>query len=280
MDTLKLLNIINKEDKIVPEVVEKSIPEIIGIVEEATKRISKGGRMIYVGAGTAGRLGVLDAAECVPTFGVSPGTVIAVIAGGYDSINHPNEGAEDSFSSGEAEMDRIAVGRDDIVIGIVASGKAPYVLGALKRAGELKAVTAAIVNVSNPAVGKYCNYLVTLLVGPEVIAGSSRMKAGTSEKLVLNMISTAVFVKLGKVYDNLMIDLRPVNEKLKERMVSIVRKITGVDRDSSLSALIKAEWNLKVAIIMVFSPMPLENAKNMLALCNENLRCVLSKLER
>ena len=125
MDTVKLLHIINKEDKIVPEVVEKSIPEIIGIVEEATKQISKGGRMIYVGAGTAGRLGVLDAAECVPTFGASPETVIAVIAGGYNSISHPTEGAEDSFSSGEAKMDRIAVGRDDIVIGIVASGRAP-----------------------------------------------------------------------------------------------------------------------------------------------------------
>ncbi|MCL4452151.1 MAG: N-acetylmuramic acid 6-phosphate etherase [Candidatus Thermoplasmatota archaeon] len=280
MDTVKLLHIINKEDKIVPEVVEKSIPEIIGIVEEATKQISKGGRMIYVGAGTAGRLGVLDAAECVPTFGASPETVIAVIAGGYNSISHPTEGAEDSFSSGEAEMDRIAVGRDDIVIGIVASGRAPYVMGALKRAGELKAVTAAIVNVSNPAVRKYCDHLVTLLVGPEVIAGSSRMKAGTSEKLVLNMISTAVFVKLGKVYDNLMIDIRPVNEKLKERMVNIVRKITDVNRDSALSALIEADWNIKAAIIMVLNPMSLENAKNILALCNGNLRCALSKFKK
>lgn len=280
MDTVKLLHIINKEDKIVPEVVEKSIPEIIGIVEEATKQISKGGRMIYVGAGTAGRLGVLDAAECVPTFGASPETVIAVIAGGYNSISHPTEGAEDSFSSGEAKMDRIAVGRDDIVIGIVASGRAPYVMGALKRAGELKAVTAAIVNVSNPAVRKYCDHLVTLLVGPEVIAGSSRMKAGTSEKLVLNMISTAVFVKLGKVYDNLMIDIRPVNEKLKERMVNIVRKITDVNRDSALSALIEADWNIKAAIIMVLNPMSLENAKNILALCNGNLRCALSKFKK
>jgi N-acetylmuramic acid 6-phosphate etherase len=177
-------------------------------------------------------------------------------------------------------MDKLGIGKDDIVIGIVASGKAPYVIGALKRARELKAITAAIVNVSNPVVGKYCDHIVTLLVGPEVIAGSSRMKAGTSEKLVLNMISTAVFVRLGKVYDNLMIDLHPVNEKLKERMVNIVRKITDVNRDSALSALIEADWNIKAAIIMVLNPMSLENAKNILALCNGNLRCALSKFKK
>lgn len=279
MDTANLLKIINKEDKIVPVVVERSIPEITGIVEDAVKQISKGGRIIYIGAGTAGRLGILDAAECMPTFGIAPGTVIAVIAGGSNSLIQPMEGAEDNFLSGEAEMDKLGIGKDDIVIGIVASGKAPYVIGALKRARELKAITAAIVNVSNPVVGKYCDHIVTLLVGPEVIAGSSRMKAGTSEKLVLNMISTAVFVRLGKVYDNLMIDLHPVNEKLKERMVNIVRKITGVNHDSALSSLTKADWNLKIAIIIVVHPMSLEDARKMLNKCNGNLRCVLSDLK-
>ena len=278
-DTETLLKIINDEDKIVPGVVEKAIPEIVGIVEEAVRRIGRGGRLIYVGAGTAGRLGVLDAAECIPTFNALPGTVVPVIAGGYNSIIQPTEGVEDNLSLGAEEMDKIGVGKDDIVVGIVASGKAPYVIGALKRGRELGAATGAIVNVSKPAIGKYCDYLVTLLVGPEVVAGSSRMKAGTSEKLVLNMISTSTFVRLGKVYDNLMIDLRPVNEKLKERMINILRKITGADHDSALSTLIKAEWDLKAAVIMFIHSMPAENAKKILLEYGGNLRNALSSFK-
>lgn len=225
-------------------------------------------------------MGILDAAECIPTFGVSPGTVVPVIAGGFTSIIQPTEGAEDSQPSGTEEMDKLGIGKNDFVIGIVASGRAPYIIGALKRAKELGAATGAIVNVSNPAVGEYCDYLVTLLVGPEVIAGSSRMKAGTSEKLVLNMISTAVFVRLGKVYDNLMIDLRPANEKLRERMVNIARRITGSDRDTAFSALVEANWDIKAATIMILNPMNLENAHKILNECNGNLRAALTKLAK
>ena len=225
-------------------------------------------------------MGILDAAECIPTFGIPPGTVVPVIAGGFNSIIQPTEGAEDSQFSGNEEMDKIGVGKNDFVIGIVASGKAPYVIGALKRAKELGAATGAIVNVSNPVVKEYCDYMVTLLVGPEVIAGSSRMKAGTSEKLVLNMISTAVFVRLGKVYDNLMIDLRPANEKLRERMVNIVRRITGSDRDTVFSVLVEANWDIKAATIMIIYPMKLENAHKILKECDGNLRAALSRLAK
>lgn len=274
-DTKSILKTINDEDKIVPEVISGEIPAIAEIVDSIVNGMRLGGRLIYVGAGTAGRLGILDAAECGPTFGVPQGVVVPVMAGGKSSFVTPSEGVEDNSETGSKDVESLEVGPKDVVLGIVSSGKAPYVIGALKKARELGAKTGAIVNVSNPDVADHCNYLIKLLVGPEVIAGSSRMKAGTSEKLVLNMISTAVFVKLGKIYDNMMVDLKPVNEKLRERMVNVLSRIMGVDDSKAKDALVKAEWNLKAAALMLRRPMELNTAIDTLNRCNGNLRCAL-----
>ena len=275
LDTESVLRIINEEDKKVPYLVEKALPDITKAVDSIAKLIASGGRLIYVGAGTAGRLGFLDAAECVPTFGIPRGTVISVIAGGAGSIVNAKEGAEDCHSCGGRRMSALKVGPNDFVMGIAASGKAPFVIGALKRAKERGATTGALVNVSNPVISEYADNVITVLVGPEVIAGSSRMKAGTAEKLVLNMISTAVFVKLGRVFDNMMIELRPHNEKMRERSVRILSTITKADYDLSSKTLERAGWNIKTATVMLMRNLEVAEAEERLLRANGNLRNAL-----
>lgn len=275
LDTESILRVINEEDRKVPHLVEKALPDITKTANAVAKSIAAGGRLIYVGAGTAGRLGFLDAAECVPTFGIPRGTVISVIAGGASSIVNANEGAEDCHSCGGRRMSAMKVGQSDFVMGIAASGKAPFVIGALKRARERGATTGALVNVSNAAISEYADYLITLLVGPEVIAGSSRMKAGTAEKLVLNMISTAVFVKLGRVYDNMMVELKPHNGKMKERSIHILSAITEADCSLSKKILESAGWDIKTSAVMVLKDVGRAEAEKRLFRTKGNLRNAL-----
>ncbi len=275
LDTETLLRTINGEDRKVPDIVAGALPVIAKVTDAVAKCIGGGGRLIYVGAGTAGRLGFLDAAECVPTFGIPAGRVVSVMAGGIRAVSRAREKAEDCASCGAGRMNALKVGKRDFVMGIAASGKAPFVIGALKRAKERGGSTGALVNVSNAAVSEYADHVITLLVGPEVIAGSSRMKAGTSEKLVLNMISTAVFVKLGKVYGNMMTELGPHNEKMRERSVRILSTITGGGDDRSVAALEKSGWDIKTAAIMILKNVDAKKAERRLSAAKGNLRNAL-----
>ena len=275
MGTLDIIRTINSEDKTVPDVVGGALPAIAAAVDAVTASLRSGGRLIYVGAGTAGRLGCLDAAECVPTFGISPGTVIPVIAGGSRAFMSAVEGAEDCRSCGAARMSRLKVGPADFVMAVVASGKAPFVLGAMERAKGRGAGTGAIVNIRNAAVSQYCGFTIELLVGPEVIAGSSRMKAGMAEKLVLNMISTAAFVRLGRVYGNLMVGLKPLNSKIRERSVRILSTITGSTHDEAEGALAGAGWDIRVASLMLLKGLEPKEARRRLESAQWSLRAAL-----
>lgn len=275
LDTLSILRTINEEDRKVPDVVAGALQVIANVADAAAACIGSGGRLVYVGAGTAGRLGFLDAAECIPTFGIPEGVVVPVIAGGVRSITRAREKAEDCVSCGARRMDALKIGKRDFVMGIAASGKAPFVMGAMRRAKERGAACAALVNVSNPDISEFADYVIALLVGPEVIAGSSRMKAGMAEKLTLNMISTTVFVKLGRVYDNMMVELKPHNEKMRERTVLILSGITGAGHDRAAEVLEEAGWNIKTAAVMILKDVKAADAEAMLSVAKGNLRNAL-----
>ncbi|HEY8500002.1 MAG TPA: N-acetylmuramic acid 6-phosphate etherase [Clostridia bacterium] len=226
MNTEEMLYVINSEDKTVAYAVEKEIPNIARAVDLITAKLKEGGRLIYVGAGTSGRLGIIDASECPPTFGTEPGTVYAMIAGGDTALRNAVEGAEDSYESGEADILNINISEKDVVVGISASGSARYVIGALTEAKKKGAAAIAVCN-SNPCpVLEIADIGISPIVGPEVIMGSTRMKAGTSQKMVLNMLTTASMIKLGKVYKNLMVDMVLSNKKLKNRMKRIIMLAT------------------------------------------------------
>lgn len=247
----EILKVMNEEDQTVPLAVEKAIPEIEKAVKFAIDSFQKGGRLIYIGAGTSGRLGILDASECPPTFGVDPGMVQGIIAGGLEAISRAIEGAEDNETLGGDDLKRIGLTENDTVVGIAASGRTPYVIGALKYAKQIGAKTVAISNNKNSRIGKLVDVAIEVETGPEVITGSTRLKAGTAQKLVLNMISTASMIGIGKVYENLMVDVQPTNEKLVNRAQRIIMEATGCDRETASKALDLAEKNVKAAIIMI-----------------------------
>lgn len=249
--SIEILRIINAEDKTVPFAVEKAIDHIAGLVDDIVAAFRKGGRLIYIGAGTSGRLGILDASECPPTYGVPPTMVQGLIAGGSDALVRSIEGAEDDPEDGVRELDRIGFGPDDVLIGITASGQAAYVLGAMARAREIGAVVAAISCNHGSKTFKYAKHTIFLDVGPEVVTGSTRMKAGTAQKLVLNMITTASMIRLGKVFHNLMVDLKPVNRKLVERSKRLIRQATGCTKEEAETAFEASGGRPKIAIIMV-----------------------------
>jgi N-acetylmuramic acid 6-phosphate etherase len=251
MESIEILRIINSEDKTVPFAVEKALEPVAALVDDVVAAFRKGGRLVYIGAGTSGRLGVLDASECPPTFGVPPTMVQGLIAGGRDALIRSIEGAEDDLEAGVRELEAIGFGKDDVLVGITASGQAPYVLGAMAKARDLGAVVAAISCNQGSKTFKYAKHAILLNVGPEVVTGSSRMKAGTAQKLVLNMISTASMIRLGKVYHNLMVDLSPVNRKLIERSKRLVRQATGCSREEAERAFLDSGNKPKIAIIMV-----------------------------
>lgn len=250
-NTRELLTVINNEDRTVACAVDKEIPHIAAAVEKIVTALRSGGRLIYIGAGTSGRLGVLDAAECPPTFGVEPGRVIGLIAGGETALVQAVEGAEDDTREAVAQLQAVAVNAQDVVVGLAASGRTPYVIAGLEYANAVGAFTVAISCTPDSAVSKVAKSAITPLVGPEVITGSTRMKAGTAQKLVLNMLTTATMVRLGKVYGNLMVDVQPTNRKLVERAKRIVAAATGVSREQAGEVLAQAGLNPKTAIVMI-----------------------------
>lgn len=264
LDTEQLLRVINDEDNTVASAVAKEIQHIAAAVEQITAALREGGRLIYFGAGTSGRLGVLDAAECPPTFGVEPGQVIGLIAGGNRALLEAVEGAEDQYDGAINQFQEINLTAGDVVVGLAASGRTPYVVGGLEYANQVGAFTVAISCTPGSSVSKVAKLAITPLVGPEVITGSTRMKAGTAQKLVLNMLTTATMIRLGKVYGNLMVDVRPTNAKLVERAKRIVAQAAGVSRDRAGEVLTQAGMNPKKAIIMLKQECSAEQAASTL----------------
>jgi N-acetylmuramic acid 6-phosphate etherase len=263
---LELVELVNAEDAGVPGAVARARADIARTIELVERAFRAGGRLVYVGAGTSGRLGVLDAAECPPTFGTPPEMVVGVIAGGSAALLRSVEGAEDDVNAAIAEMDARRIGPDDVVLGIAASATTPYVRAALGRAQALGAATV-LLSCSEPPVllRETCDACITVLVGPEVVTGSTRMKAGTATKLVLNTVTTGAMVRLGKVYGNLMVDLRAWNAKLVDRAERIVMETTGADRAAARAAIEAAEGGVKRAIVMLRRGVGREEADRLLA---------------
>lgn len=246
----EILTALNEEDKRVPEAVARVIPEIEEAVLRIVKALSAGGRLFYVGAGTSGRLGVLDASECPPTFGVDPELVQGVIAGGETALRHPVENVEDRREEGAHDVKARGVNQGDVVVGIAASGRTPYVLGALDEAGRVGATTVALVCNPGSPMAELVQIVIAPVVGSEVLMGSTRMKAGTAQKLVLNMLTTTTMIRLGKVYSNLMVDLQASNAKLVDRAVRIVQLATGCTPQQATESLERAGGRAKTAIVM------------------------------
>ena len=251
LPTLDMVKLINREDHKVAEAVGLVTDKIAQAVDVITDRLSKGGRLIYCGAGTSGRLGVLDAVECPPTYSTAPEMVQGLIAGGYSAIFKAVEGAEDSRDLGVKDLKEIGFGAGDVLVGIAASGRTPYVLGAMEYAKSLGAVTVSVTCCPGSALDSFADIGIAPAPGPEVVTGSTRMKSGTAQKMVLNMLSTGAMIRLGKVYGNLMVDVKPSNEKLIRRCVTIVCAATECDEETAAAALEACEYRPKTAIVMI-----------------------------
>lgn len=248
LSTIDMVRKMNEEDQIVAKVVGDEAPNIAMAIDIIAKSFLKGGRLFYFGAGTSGRLGILDASECPPTFSVDPSMVQGIIAGGPKAILHAAEGAEDNFDEGKKDANILT--DKDVCVVISASGNPKYLLGVLEKANEIGAATIAITCNSKGKIAEEAGHVICAEVGPEVIAGSSRLKAGTAQKMILNMLSTGSMIKIGKTYENFMIDLKAVNEKLKDRAIRIVSQIAGVTNSEALASLLKCNWEIKTAIVM------------------------------
>lgn len=273
----ELVALINREDQQVALAVEKCLPQIALAVEKIVAAFECGGRLVYVGAGTSGRLGVLDASECPPTYGVKPEMVVGLIAGGDHALRHPIEGAEDNVQQGQADLEEIDFSARDVLVGIAASGRTPYVLGALNYAKQLGATTVSIASNPNSKMAEVADIAIETVVGPEVLTGSSRMKSGTAQKLVLNMLTTASMVLIGKCYQNLMVDVQASNEKLKARALKIVMEATECDNETAANVLAKANGQVKLAILMQLSGLDALEAQSLLDKSNGKLRQALIK---
>jgi N-acetylmuramic acid 6-phosphate etherase len=270
-DTLGILKLINQEDQLVAHAVEKELEHIGLAVDAIYEKMSNGGRLIYCGAGTSGRLGVLDAVECPPTFGVSGDMVVGLIAGGEKAFVRAVEGAEDNENQGRIDLQDIGFSNADVMVGIAASGRTPYVLGAMKYARELCAPVIGLTSSKGSKMVQYADIMIEPITGPEVITGSTRMKSGTAQKMVLNMLSTAVMIKLGKVYGNLMVDVKATNEKLNERAVSIVCAATGADAETARQALVQCGFSAKLAIVMLLCDIGIIEARKALDLADGHI---------
>jgi N-acetylmuramic acid 6-phosphate etherase len=278
LPTLEILKRMNDEDARVAAVVRAALPAVAQAVDAIAQRLDSGGRLFYVGAGTSGRLGVLDAAECVPTFSVEPELVQGIIAGGDQALVSPIEGAEDDRSAGRAALLERGLWERDAVVGIAASGRTPFVLGALQAANEIGALTVGIAcNVPSPVLDA-ARIAIGLPVGPEVIAGSTRLKAGTAQKLALNMISTATMIKLGKVYDNLMVDVKVTNVKLAERARRLVAQIAGVSQEDAARLLALANNEVKTAIVVQRRGISPQEARRLLQEAGGKLRAIIGDI--
>jgi len=253
MTVKEMLSQMNKEDKKVPEAIESSLPQIEKAVVKIIDSFNHQGRLIYMGAGTSGRLGVLDAAECVPTFGVSPSMVVGLIAGGQKAMIQAVEGAEDSMLLGEEDLQKILLTPNDTVVGIAASGRTPYVIGGLKYANAVGATTVALSCNKNAEISQFASIAIEVDAGPEILSGSTRLKAGTAQKLILNMLSTCSMVGIGKVYQNLMVDVQATNEKLEVRAKRIIQQATDCTAEQASQAFERADKQVKVAIVMILT---------------------------
>ena len=263
-DTLQILSLINTEDKKVAFAVEKVLPDIAKAVDIVTNALQNDGRLIYIGSGTSGRIGIIDAVECPPTYGTDPDLVKGLIAGGSQAIFRAKEGAEDSAEYGITDLKSISLTDKDVVVGLSASGRTPYVFGALTYAKSLKARTVSISCSSQSKISSIADIPIEIICGPEVITGSTRMKAGTAQKMVLNMISTATMIRLGKVYKNLMIDVKATNQKLQARALSIVKQATDADDETCQNALSVANGQARTAIFMILTKLSHDDALNIL----------------
>ncbi|RLT15736.1 MAG: N-acetylmuramic acid 6-phosphate etherase [Planctomycetota bacterium] len=249
MDPIQIAMLMNREDLKVVAAVERVLPEIARAIETVTERVQAGGRLIYIGAGTSGRLGVLDASECPPTFNTPPALVVGLIAGGHRALTNAIEGAEDNRQAGEEDLRGVELDAKDVVCGIATSGRTPYVLGGLAYAQSLGAATLGVTCNEVSELTEVSDVLIAPVVGPEILSGSTRLKAGTATKMVLNMISTGTMIRIGKTYGNWMVDLRATNVKLKDRSIRIVSGITGLDRQRAESLLARCDGEVKTAIV-------------------------------
>lgn len=275
LSTLDMVKLINREDHRVAEAVGQVVEQIAQAVDVIALRLSRGGRLIYCGAGTSGRLGILDAVECPPTYSTEPEMVQALMAGGYPAIFKAVEGAEDSKELGVEDMRNIAFSHKDVLVGIAASGRTPYVLGCMEYARELGAPTISVTCCPGSELDRFADIGIAPAPGPEVVTGSTRMKSGTAQKMVLNMLSTGAMIKLGKVYGNLMVDVKPSNEKLIRRCVTIVCAATECTEEAAVAALECCQYRPKVAIIMVLCGVDAQGAQKMLEAADGRIAKVL-----
>ncbi|MDG6895560.1 N-acetylmuramic acid 6-phosphate etherase [Volucribacter amazonae] len=264
LSSLQIVSLMNQQDKLVSIAIEQCLPHIAQAVDHIVAAFQQGGRLIYLGAGTSGRLGVLDASECPPTFGTDPSQVIGIIAGGETAIRCAVEGAEDNQAQAEQDLQTIALSSKDVLVGIAASGRTPYVLAGLAYAKQLGATTVAIVSNPQSAMAQYADICIETLVGAEVLTGSSRLKSGTAQKMVLNMLTTASMVQMGKCYQNLMVDMQASNEKLRARALRIVMQATDCHREQAQWALQQTDYQCKLAILMLLTGQDKENAQQLL----------------
>ena len=260
LSTLDMIKLINQEDYYVAKAVNEQVENIAKAVDLIYSRMSKGGRLFYVGAGNSGRLGVLDACECPPTFGVKPGTVVGILSGGYDATVYANEGSEDVEDGAIEQLKKYDFNELDTIVGLSASGRTPYVKGALKYAKEIGAGYIAVSCVRNAEMSKLAEVAIEVVTGAEVITGSTRLKAGTAQKMILNMISTGTMIKLGKVYGNYMVDVRANNNKLVERSKKIIMDCTGVEREVAEKYLEMSDKSVKLAVFMILSGLSKEES--------------------
>ncbi|MFK4942499.1 N-acetylmuramic acid 6-phosphate etherase [Lactococcus garvieae] len=276
MSVSTALEKMNKEDKKVAEAVEKALSMIEPVIEKTIESFNQGGRLIYLGAGTSGRLGVLDAAECVPTFGVEASMVVGLIAGGEKAMTLAVEGAEDDLELGKQDLIDLQLTKNDMVIGIAASGRTPYVIGALDYAKSIGAHTGSLACNMNAEISQHADFPIEVDCGAEFLTGSTRLKSGTAQKLILNMISTIAMIGIGKVYNNLMVDVRPTNEKLVERSKRIIMQATDCDYQTAEKTFIQAEEDVKLAIVMILTNSEKDEAQEKLVQAKGFIKNTLS----
>jgi N-acetylmuramic acid 6-phosphate etherase len=277
MTPLEVVTVMNREDELVPKAIAPHLEEIAQVVAWGIESVTAGGRVFYMGAGTSGRLGVLDASECPPTFGVKPDVVVGLIAGGDQAFTKAKEGAEDDKELGRSDLLEHNLTAKDLVIGIAASGRTPYVLGGLEYAKETGCHTAAVTCNADSILGKAAEVGIDIVIGPEVLTGSTRLKAGTAQKMVLNMFSTAIMVGCGKAYSNLMVDVQQTNEKLVARARRIVTQATGVSEEEAAEKIAAAGGSCKTAITMILADVDAEEAKKRLEAAGGHVRKAIQK---
>jgi N-acetylmuramic acid 6-phosphate etherase len=275
--TLELVELMNGADAIVPSAVAKAGAQIAAAIDAIAERLGRSGRLVYAGAGSSGRIAALDAAECESTFSTRPGQVVALVAGGMHASPLEQEAAEDDRAAGAEDVHRLDIGAADSVVGISASGRTPYVLGGIEAATAAGALTVCIASVDGSALGRLVDHEIAIVVGPEFLAGSTRLKAGTAQKLVLNMISTITMIRLGKTFGNLMVDVYATNEKLRARVRRIVQEATGVSPEQADAALVAAGGSARVAIVSLLAGVDAQEANSLLADSGQSIRLAVGR---